>query len=154
PKQRRRPIMVTLALGLSLASTLFFASLVVIPLLPVIKLPKPSFARDLDLSNPALTSREAERWLPAPGAQRAPGLPARQWRPRASSQRSTRPPLTGAESREPEASIRRPVVAAYYVDWDETSLASLKAHADELTHLMPEWLHLNRDARSFTSELK
>src|SRR5262249_21419006 len=47
-----------------------------------------------------------------------------------------------------------PVVAAFYVDWDETSLASLKTHATELTHLMPEWLHLNKDGDSFTSELK
>ncbi len=35
------------------------------------------------------------------------------------------------------------VVGGFYVDWDEVSLASLKQHASELTHLFPGWLHLN-----------
>jgi spore germination protein YaaH len=35
------------------------------------------------------------------------------------------------------------VVGAFYVDWDEVSLASLRLHASELTHLFPSWLHLH-----------
>src|SRR5262249_43957160 len=53
----------------------------------------------------------------------------------------------------PPRVLPRPVVAAYYVDWDETSLASLRQHAGEITHLMPEWLHLYPDGGSFVSEL-
>lgn len=34
-------------------------------------------------------------------------------------------------------------MGAFYVDWDEVSLASLRLHASELTHLFPGWLHLN-----------
>ncbi|MGQ9881263.1 MAG: glycosyltransferase [Armatimonadota bacterium] len=36
-----------------------------------------------------------------------------------------------------------PVVAAFYTTWQETGLHSLRANADKLTHLLPEWLHLN-----------
>src|SRR5437764_57064 len=56
----------------------------------------------------------------------------------------------------PQSAFRHPhslVVAAFYVDWDESSLSSLRQHAGDLTHLMPEWLHLNADGRSFTSDL-
>jgi cellulose synthase/poly-beta-1,6-N-acetylglucosamine synthase-like glycosyltransferase/peptidoglycan/xylan/chitin deacetylase (PgdA/CDA1 family)/spore germination protein YaaH len=139
PKQRRRPIALTLALALSVPATLFCVSLVAIPLLPAIKLSKPSFARDLDLDNPALTSREAFRRR----------LLLRRDKRRPEREERAEQAIIGGRGSTP-----RPVVAAYYVDWDETSLASLKTHAGELTHLMPEWLHLNRDARSFTSELK
>lgn len=36
-----------------------------------------------------------------------------------------------------------PIVAAFYTTWQETGLHSLRANADKLTHLLPEWLHLN-----------
>ncbi|MEJ5250504.1 MAG: glycosyltransferase [Chthonomonadetes bacterium] len=39
--------------------------------------------------------------------------------------------------------ITSPVVAAFYTTWQETGLHSLRANADKLTHLLPEWLHLN-----------
>ena len=58
PTRRRRPVMMTLALLLSLAGTIFCVSMVLLPLLPAVHVPKPHFARDLDLSNPALTSRD------------------------------------------------------------------------------------------------
>ena len=31
----------------------------------------------------------------------------------------------------------------FYVDWDANAMASLRAHAGELTHLAPEWLTLS-----------
>lgn len=36
-----------------------------------------------------------------------------------------------------------PVVAAFYTTWQETGLHSLRANAHKITHLLPEWLHLN-----------
>jgi cellulose synthase/poly-beta-1,6-N-acetylglucosamine synthase-like glycosyltransferase/peptidoglycan/xylan/chitin deacetylase (PgdA/CDA1 family)/spore germination protein YaaH len=39
----------------------------------------------------------------------------------------------------------RGVVGGFYVNWDEVSLASLRQHAGELTHLFPGWLHLDDD---------
>ncbi|CCW34157.1 glycosyl transferase [Chthonomonas calidirosea] len=35
-----------------------------------------------------------------------------------------------------------PVVAGFYVDWEHTSIVSAEQHIDNLTHLIPEWLHL------------
>ncbi len=35
------------------------------------------------------------------------------------------------------------VVGGFFVSWDSASVASLKVHAGELTHLFPGWLHLN-----------
>lgn len=37
------------------------------------------------------------------------------------------------------------VVAAFYGTWQETGLHSLRANADKLTHIIPEWLHLSSD---------
>jgi poly-beta-1,6 N-acetyl-D-glucosamine synthase len=42
----------------------------------------------------------------------------------------------------------RPIVAAFYAPWQETGLNSLRAHAHQLTHLMPEWLHVAPDGNS------
>jgi len=35
------------------------------------------------------------------------------------------------------------IMAAFYATWQETGLHSLRANAAHLTHLFPEWLHLN-----------
>ncbi len=43
----------------------------------------------------------------------------------------------------PPASGSR-IVAAFYAPWQETGLHSLRANAASLTHVIPEWLHLNR----------
>jgi len=36
----------------------------------------------------------------------------------------------------------QPLVFGFYVNWDEASLASLRLHLTQLTHLIPEWLVL------------
>ena len=35
-----------------------------------------------------------------------------------------------------------PVIAGFVVNWDPASLRSLQQHADQLTHVMPEWIHI------------
>ncbi len=47
-----------------------------------------------------------------------------------------------------------PIMAAFYAPWQETGLFSLRANKDKITHLMPEWVHLNADGASldFTSD--
>ncbi len=35
-----------------------------------------------------------------------------------------------------------PVLAGFVVNWDPGSLRSLQQHADQLTHVMPEWLRI------------
>jgi cellulose synthase/poly-beta-1,6-N-acetylglucosamine synthase-like glycosyltransferase/spore germination protein YaaH/peptidoglycan/xylan/chitin deacetylase (PgdA/CDA1 family) len=57
----------------------------------------------------------------------------------------------------PRAGVRAPelardtVVAAFYAIWQKSGLHSLRANADHLTHVLPEWLHLTRagDALDF-----
>ncbi len=41
-----------------------------------------------------------------------------------------------------------PIVAAFYAPWQETGIHSLRQNAANLTHLMPEWLHLDGDGES------
>lgn len=36
------------------------------------------------------------------------------------------------------------IVGGFFVDWDSASVASLKVHAADLTHLFPGWLHLTK----------
>lgn len=37
------------------------------------------------------------------------------------------------------------IVAAFYVNWEDTGIQSLRANIDKLTHFMPEWLFLGKD---------
>jgi cellulose synthase/poly-beta-1,6-N-acetylglucosamine synthase-like glycosyltransferase/spore germination protein YaaH/peptidoglycan/xylan/chitin deacetylase (PgdA/CDA1 family) len=38
------------------------------------------------------------------------------------------------------------IVAAFYAPWQETGLLSLKSNADQMTHLLPVWVHLQQGA--------
>jgi peptidoglycan-N-acetylglucosamine deacetylase len=44
------------------------------------------------------------------------------------------------------------VLAGFYVNWDAQSLASLQAHKDQLTHVMPEWIHIGADGTFVVEE--
>ena len=61
--------------------------------------------------------------------------------------RPPRPPRYAATTASPTAGVvpgrAAGVVGGFYVSWDATSLASLKQHAGEMTHLFPGWLHLD-----------
>lgn len=50
-------------------------------------------------------------------------------------------PIEG-RSTPPRRSETIPVVAAFYVNWEETSWASAQHNMEHLTHFIPEWLHL------------
>jgi cellulose synthase/poly-beta-1,6-N-acetylglucosamine synthase-like glycosyltransferase/spore germination protein YaaH/peptidoglycan/xylan/chitin deacetylase (PgdA/CDA1 family) len=39
------------------------------------------------------------------------------------------------------------IVAAFYAPWQETGLHSLEANANQMTHLLPVWVHLTPDAK-------
>jgi hypothetical protein len=41
----------------------------------------------------------------------------------------------------------RPLAVGFYVSWDETSRASLKAHVDQLDVVSPQWVGLTADGR-------
>jgi cellulose synthase/poly-beta-1,6-N-acetylglucosamine synthase-like glycosyltransferase/peptidoglycan/xylan/chitin deacetylase (PgdA/CDA1 family)/spore germination protein YaaH len=46
----------------------------------------------------------------------------------------------------------QPVLAAFYVNWDQQSLVSLQAHKDQLTHVMPEWIRIAPDGKLVIEE--
>ncbi len=57
-----------------------------------------------------------------------------------------------AQKRRKAAAPGQPVLAGFYVNWDAQSLASLQAHRDELTHVMPEWIHVGPDGKLVVDE--
>lgn len=121
PSQRRagrasRFVLCVAAL-MATALTVFCASILVVPVAQRLHLPLPRFIPD----NPRRTGETGRR----------PAEP-----------KVTRAPRTRAIGQASKAAGRG-VVGGFYVDWDEVSLASLREHADSLTHLFPGWLHLN-----------
>ena len=46
----------------------------------------------------------------------------------------------------------QPLVFGFYVNWDEASLASLRLHIGQLTHLIPEWLALENGKGDVTDD--
>jgi cellulose synthase/poly-beta-1,6-N-acetylglucosamine synthase-like glycosyltransferase/spore germination protein YaaH/peptidoglycan/xylan/chitin deacetylase (PgdA/CDA1 family) len=54
-----------------------------------------------------------------------------------------------AQKRRVPSDAKEPVLAGFFVNWDPLSLQSLIAHADQLTHVMPEWVRIAPDG-SFT----
>ncbi len=97
---------------------------------------------------------------PAPAARPpviAPGTPAVQRaREAAFTKESAR--LNGllaqanaAQRKRPPSGAPQPVLAGFVVNWNPSSLQSLEAHKDQLTHAMPEWIRAHADG-SFSVE--
>jgi cellulose synthase/poly-beta-1,6-N-acetylglucosamine synthase-like glycosyltransferase/peptidoglycan/xylan/chitin deacetylase (PgdA/CDA1 family)/spore germination protein YaaH len=57
-----------------------------------------------------------------------------------------------AQHRRRPASSGEPVLAAFVVNWDPASLRSLQAHADQITHVMPEWVRLQANGELLVEE--
>ena len=57
-----------------------------------------------------------------------------------------------AQRRRKPADPHEPVLAGFAVNWDPQSLISLQAHADQLTHAMPEWIRLAPDGSFLVEE--
>lgn len=56
--------------------------------------------------------------------------------------KSQRSGLSHKETAATAHSAAKEIRLGFYESWDPDSLDSLKAHADQLTHLCPDWLHL------------
>lgn len=97
---------------------------------------------------PAPWSRTAHRPEPAPTGKLPPGHPLenkareRAYRKEEARLRNLLSRAQEAQRRRKPADAREPVLAGFAVNWDPQSLASLQAHADQLTHAMPEWIRL------------
>jgi cellulose synthase/poly-beta-1,6-N-acetylglucosamine synthase-like glycosyltransferase/peptidoglycan/xylan/chitin deacetylase (PgdA/CDA1 family)/spore germination protein YaaH len=57
-----------------------------------------------------------------------------------------------AQRKRRAGSSAAPVLAAFVVNWDPASLRSLQQHADQLTHVMPEWIRLQPGGEFATEE--
>src|SRR3954471_917712 len=57
-----------------------------------------------------------------------------------------------AQKRRKHADAREPVLAAFSVNWDSQSVRSLEQHADQLTHVMPEWVRVAKDGTFVVSD--
>lgn len=53
-----------------------------------------------------------------------------------------------------QATLGHPPVAAFYVDWDDTSFTSLKQNVEHLDALMPGWLYLGSESGSLSSKVE
>ncbi len=155
-EQRKRwPWVVRLAavalLIVSCALVCFVVSIWAAPLLPRNVLPKQKELRDFGNPDPKLDMQRAGRDFAARRDKRklerqiALDKAREQSRIQPVPEPVYRPPL--GPPAPPE--LTHPIVAAFYVNWEETSRASLRRHIGEITHLFPEWLHLNKDGTRF-----
>ncbi|MCW3099190.1 MAG: hypothetical protein JWL77_4808, partial [Chthonomonadaceae bacterium] len=117
---------------------LLIVSLFALPLMPRNALPKVVAIRDFGHLDPALDAHDrAMGYKQAQEEARRQELDAKYRKDRADKRRKD------AERR---ASLpvgpQAPVVAGFYVNWEQTSNASLHRNITAMTHLIPEWLHL------------
>jgi cellulose synthase/poly-beta-1,6-N-acetylglucosamine synthase-like glycosyltransferase/peptidoglycan/xylan/chitin deacetylase (PgdA/CDA1 family)/spore germination protein YaaH len=133
-RRRLKQVLAALLLFFGVVSTLFVISLLLVPVLP--SLPAVSAGIRRSLRKPLVH------------------LPSRQTKLRRHLLARTRTELLeqiALDERRLRVHASLPpspqVVAAFYTTWQETGLHSLRANADKLTHLMPEWLHLTRDGK-------
>lgn len=114
-------------------------SLFALPLMPRNTLPKVAAVRDFGHLDRALDAHD--RWQMAYRQEQedkirkelaAQDVNARIERRRKDAERRDRMP-SGPST---------PVIAGFYVNWEQTSNASLHRNIDAITHLIPEWLHL------------
>src|SRR5262249_57825411 len=63
-----------------------------------------------------------------------------------SARASAMPDISSLSDLPPSVSVRgaRPLIFGYYVNWDATSMVSLRLHLVALTHLVPEWLTMQK----------
>ena len=103
--------------------TLFWASILFVPISQRLRLTPPKFLPDMSLH-------------PGNGVAPPKTTPRRD-DPLARSSRTK--PFPSAVSGKAQG-----VVGGFYVSWDQASLASLREHAGEMTHIFPSWLHINQ----------
>ena len=122
PSQRRvvwvRRILLAVSTVLLALLAVFAASIAAVPLLHRPGLQRPKFVPD----NPKRSGNDHEP-VHQPGTEKSPVLPAHGL---------------------PTVGHGAGIVGGFFVNWDSASIASLKVHAGELTHLFPGWLHLDK----------
>lgn len=127
---------------------IFIASVFAKPLLPAFNLrsansfPRPS---DLKPRSPALpqTRREQKAKKAQDDLQRALARTKRVVPAKRSQQMYIAPPPSIPP---PLAPTSRPLSIGFYINWDESSYASLQRNLDHLDWVVPQWVHLQENA--------
>lgn len=163
-------VMAIASLFASAATCLLIVSLIALPLLPRTHLPKAMVVKDYGNLEPVLTEHQRRAADFAQRKERVRLHQLQEARRQKITERQRRaaafvqqlaasvaargalvpvfptgpgfvaaPPSGAPVPRDPA-----PVVAAFYVNWEETSSASTRRNIDALTHFIPEWLHLKR----------
>ncbi len=124
---------------IGLGAILLVVSLIALPLMPRNALPKVNPIHDFGHLDPALGDHDRRQMAvkQAQEQKQRQELDAQYHRDRAEKRRKD------AEHRAllPQGP-QSPIVAGFYVNWEQTSNASLHRNISALTHFIPEWLHL------------
>jgi cellulose synthase/poly-beta-1,6-N-acetylglucosamine synthase-like glycosyltransferase/spore germination protein YaaH/peptidoglycan/xylan/chitin deacetylase (PgdA/CDA1 family) len=137
--------LIVLFIAAGVLLTYFIVSIIALPLLPYNSLPRLEETKDYGNRNPVLTNRLlARRQLFLRREQRK--LLRTIEKDRAALLRKlrygVRPSLRPVAPQD-----LKPIVAGFYVNWDETSRASLIRNIDHITHFFPEWFHISKDGK-------
>jgi peptidoglycan-N-acetylglucosamine deacetylase len=150
--RRVRRIWMTLAVVVTSLAAVFTASVLVNPALPsfnirsVASLPNTADIKPKRLSVPANPSQQKAKKAQAE-LQRAIAttkriVPGKQ----ASEIAAVAPPTIPR----PAVPVSRPLSIGFYINWDESSLASLERNVDHLDWVIAEWSHLQDNGKSGT----
>ncbi len=155
--RRVRRTWLALAVFVTLLAGVFIASVLVNPVLPSLSVrPAASLPHQADLKpkridipvNPSQQkARKAESELEKALAATKRVVPAKR-----RSQTAVVPPPTVVPAPAPIVSGARPLSIGFYINWDESSYASLKRNLDHLDWVIAEWAHL-QDGPDGTSQL-
>ena len=123
-------------------AAIFIASVSIFnPQLPNLIL-KPTVARNADNDGTPDWAAEADAKQTAPNREKRRFVPQR---------RTTAQPVK--VDLQTTATNAKPISIGFYVNWDDTSLASLKRNAKQLDWLVPEWIRLQDKPQSDTDLL-
>jgi cellulose synthase/poly-beta-1,6-N-acetylglucosamine synthase-like glycosyltransferase/peptidoglycan/xylan/chitin deacetylase (PgdA/CDA1 family)/spore germination protein YaaH len=97
--------------------------------------------------------RELKGQLKSASTAPVPDLKAENWQRYVAQSHAAQERLAALRSKlAPNPRADRAVRLGFYADWDANSVVSLHAHADQLTHLSPEWLSVTGVGSALVAE--
>ena len=133
------------AVIITLVTVLFIASVLINPVLPRLNLRQLS-----GLPNTTDFKPQAPELITNRSEQKA--LRAKEALERYTKHQQCKKPLPLAAG-STGTSTRRPLVSAFYVNWDDSSYQSLKRHVAQLDQLIPEWIRLQDTEHPIVAEV-
>jgi len=130
--------MMLLGLGLFLLLAGLMLSIMASPVLPPLNLPGVSFLPKGAHAVPPVPSLSFE----APPTRRERSLRRAKKKLARERERGRQRLVQAQTHRVSRGSGRRPLAIAFFVNWDDASMSSLKQNLDSLDMVIPEWLHL------------